>query len=146
MIRRCVALALSLVGACGPAAAPAPAVPRQLALGGAPGELVDVDAALVPGRVTVVDFWATWCGACEIALARAIAATEHRADIVIRQVDVGDADSPVARHYQIGALPHLRIYGRDRRLRYVLVGDAAMTAGEVAIAVADEPDARSIPN
>ncbi|MEZ4365794.1 MAG: thioredoxin family protein [Kofleriaceae bacterium] len=125
--------------ACGAATAPAAPTPsprvQQL---NAPGELVDVEAALAPGAVTVIDFWATWCGACEIAAARLWDEVGADDAIAISKVDIGDGESAVARHYQIGALPHLRLYDRAGVLRYVLIGDAAMTAGEVARRLAAE--------
>ena len=129
MVAGVVAGALGLGGALGgcgasaappQAAAPAPAKSVQL---NAPGALVDVDAALPAGYVTVVDFWGEHCGACEVVggmLAVQVAKDDR---VVIRKVDVGDGFTPVAQHYKIGALPHFRLYDKRKQLRYVLVGN-----------------------
>ena len=82
---------------------------------------------------TIVDFWATWCAACHRLDAALRAALVDQPGVVIRRVDIGEPDSEVARAYQIGALPHLRLYDRSRRLRYVLVGADTDDAAALAI-------------
>ena len=136
---RCALLVLALVAGCGPrtTAAPAPAVPQFLAIN-RPGELVDVEAAVVAGRITIVDFRADWCGGCEVVEARVRAAVEGDPRIVVRTVDIGDGDSPVAQAYGIRGLPHVLVLDRTQALRYRLVGNDAVTAGEVARQLADE--------
>ncbi len=117
-------------GAAGPARSDLEPVNR-------PGELVELDQLLVPGQVTVVDFWASWCRPCHEVEARLVAALDGRSGVVIRKIDVRDRDSAVARRYDIGVLPHLRIYGRDGVLVYALIGDNAYRAGELTLEVLD---------
>ena len=112
--------------------------PQFLAIN-APGELVDVEAALVPGRVTVVDFRADWCGACAVVDANLRQAITGDPRIVVRTVDVGDGATPIAGAYGIRGLPHVLIVDRAGALRYRLVGDDALTVGQLARQVADEP-------
>jgi len=132
-----VAAAVAVIALGGLAGCPAPsasgaAVPKYADLNHAPGEMVEIEAYLVPGRVTIVDFRADWCGACDRieAMLRADLASDDA--IVVRRVDVGAGSTPVARAYQVGALPHLRIFDRDRRMRYVLVGNDAIRTAELA--------------
>jgi thiol-disulfide isomerase/thioredoxin len=89
--------------------------------------------------VTVVDFWATWCGGCAIVDEKLHAAIAGERAVVVRKIDIGDGDTPVARQHKVGALPHVRIYDRTGNLRYVLAGNDAMTAGEAALTLAAEP-------
>ncbi|MBK9033586.1 MAG: thioredoxin family protein [Myxococcales bacterium] len=117
----------------------APAPPPQFLAINAPGELVDVEAALVPGLVTVVDFRADWCGACEVVDANLREAITGDARIVVRTVDVGDGATPIAGAYGIRGLPHVLIVDRAGALRYRLVGNDALTVGALARQVADEP-------
>lgn len=117
----------------GPVAPP----PQFLAIN-APGELVDVEAALVPGLVTIVDFRADWCGACEVVDANLRATITGDARIVVRTVDVGDGATPIAGAYGIRGLPHVLIVDRAGALRYRLVGNDALTVGALARQVADE--------
>jgi thiol-disulfide isomerase/thioredoxin len=143
------------VAACSPAAAPAgapagptaPAAPATAAAArppaklvqlNAPGAPVDVAAALPAGYVTVVDFWSQSCAPCATlgALLEAGVADEPR--VVIRKVDVGDGDTPVAEAYKVAVLPHFFIYDKLRRLRYDLVGPDCTQAAAYARQLAAE--------
>jgi thioredoxin-like negative regulator of GroEL len=144
--RLAVLAALVTGSACGPAAAPAapaassaapaPRAPDKIVQLNAPGAAVDVVAALPAGYVTVVDFWSQSCEACGPLGQRLETGVADEPRVVIRKVDVGDGDTPVAAAYQIAALPHFFIYDKQKRLRYDLVGpdclDAARHARELA--------------
>jgi thiol-disulfide isomerase/thioredoxin len=125
-------LIAALASAC--ASTPAPAAPpiQVAALNNAPGAMVDVEASLPKGVVTIVDFWAEYCAACKTIEAEVLAGIAGIPTIVVRKVDVGPGDSEVARAYKIGGLPHLRIFDRHGRLRYMLVGDDAHQTVEAA--------------
>jgi thiol-disulfide isomerase/thioredoxin len=133
-----LALSLSLAPAC--ASAPPPAAPpvKVAALNSAPGAMVDIDKALPLGFVTVVDFWADYCAACKTIEAELMAGIADAPHIVVRKVDVGPGDSDVAKAYKIAGLPHLRIYDRRGRLRYMLVGDDAHQAAAAAKKLSEE--------
>jgi len=143
MIARLATLAAIGLCACGPAPAPtgappAPKPPAKTVQLNAPGEPVDVAAALPAGYVTVVDFWSQSCEACG-PLGKLLddgVAGEPR--VVVRKVDVGDGDTPVAAAYQIAALPHFFIYDKQKRLRYDLVGPDCTEAAKYARQLAAE--------
>ena len=134
------ALPLAFVlAACGArAAAPSAPPPPQFLTLNQPGELVDVEAALVPGVVNVVDFRADWCGGCAVVDANLRQAIAGDPRIVVRTVDVGDGVTPVAQAYGIRGLPHVLVVDRAGALRYRLVGNDALTVGAIARQVADE--------
>jgi thiol-disulfide isomerase/thioredoxin len=138
---------LLAAGACGSAAAPAadptaaasPAAatpPAKTVQLNAPGAPVDVAAVLPAGYVTVVDFWSQSCEACGPLGQRLEAGVADEPRVVVRKVDVGDGDTPVAAAYKIAALPHFFIYDKWKRLRYDLIGgdctDAARFAKQLA--------------
>jgi thiol-disulfide isomerase/thioredoxin len=137
-----LAAAVAAASACGtgapPVAAPAPPPPRSLQLN-APGAAVDVDAHLVPGHITVVDFWAEHCGACIVMAGMLAVQTADEPRILVRKVDVGDGFTPVAQAYKIGALPHFRLFDKHKRLRYILVGNDCLTAADLAKQLLAEP-------
>lgn len=141
---RAVLAALVAGSACGPAAAPAaPAAPAtrppdKIVQLNAPGAAVDVVAALPAGYVTVVDFWSQSCEACGPLGQRLETGVADEPRVVIRKVDVGDGDTPVAAAYQIAALPHFFIYDKQKRLRYDLVGPDCLAAARYARELAAE--------
>lgn len=126
-----------VLAACGATAAP-PVAPKSVEINHA-GAMVDITAALVPGSVTVVDFWSESCGACTTVAGMLAVQTANEPRVVVRKVDVGDGFSPVAKAYDISALPHFKIYDRKKRLRYVLVGGDCLRAPDLARQLLAEP-------
>jgi thiol-disulfide isomerase/thioredoxin len=133
--------AVMLAAGCGATAStvdpPSSPPPKSLQVN-ASGALVDIDAATVPGYVTVVDFWSESCGACEVVGGMLAVQVAHDPMVVIRKIDVGDGDNELGRAYKIGALPHYNVYDKQRRLRYVLVGNDCLSAPERARELAAE--------
>jgi thiol-disulfide isomerase/thioredoxin len=134
------ALALALA-ACGASVTPQPAEPppaKSLQLNRT-GELVDLTAHLVPGYVTVVDFWGEHCGACVVVGGKLAVGVAREPGVLIRKIDVGDGSTRVAEAFDIAALPHYRVYDKHQRLRYDLVGNDCLKAPELARELAREP-------
>lgn len=131
-------VALACLAACGHAAArPAPAGPppaRSAAV-----TTPRVEDALVDGYVTLVDFWAASCAACEVVAGKIASAVADAERVIVRTVDVGDGFNAYAVAYEVGSLPHWKIYDRRRRLRYVLVGKECLRAPELARELLAEP-------
>lgn len=131
---------LIVLAACAhPVAAPVGPPPAKSIQLNAPGAAIDVQPALVPGYVTVVDFWSPSCGACTVVGGMLAVQTAHDPAVVIRKVDVGDGLTEVAKAYDINALPHYNVYDKRRRLRYVLVGNDCLQAPRLARQLAQEP-------
>lgn len=124
-------------GAAGAAKAAAVQPPKTLQLN-APGAAVDVVAALPDGYVTVVDFWSVSCEACAVQGERLEAGVAEEPRVLIRKVDVGDGDTPVAAAYKIAVLPHFFIYDKQKRLRYDLLGPDCGEAAKYAKLLAAE--------
>jgi thiol-disulfide isomerase/thioredoxin len=79
----------------------------------AEGEAVDIEAHRVPGKITVVDFFAEWCGPCRAVDNKLIELMRASDDLAVRRVNVADETSPAAQRYLGGdesLLPLVVIY------------------------------------
>ena len=132
--------AVIVLAACSHAQAPAapPPVPPKSVQLNAPGEPVELAAVVPAGYVTVVDFWSESCHACVMIGGMLAVGVAQDPRVVIRKIDVGDGFTPVARAYQIDALPHYLIYDKRKRLRYDLVGGDCVEASTIAKQLAGE--------
>ena len=130
-----------LVVACGhpPKLAPALPEPEKSIQLNQPGATVNIEAGLLPGYVTVVDFWSEACGACHVVGVMLAVGVAKEPRILIRKVDVGDSFTPVAEAYDISALSHYRVYDKRGRLRYQLVGNDCIKAPDIARDLVAEP-------
>jgi thiol-disulfide isomerase/thioredoxin len=81
------------------------------------GRRVDLEEHLVPGKMMLFDFYADWCAPCRVIKPRIRELANRYPDVLaVREVDVVDWDSPVARQHRILQLPHLKLFGPDGRL------------------------------
>lgn len=130
-MKHALALVAVVVTACGGARVTAPTPEKTVQLN-AGGSLVRIEDAVVPGYVTIVDFWSTSCEACTIVTGMIAVQVAKQPHVLVRKVDVGDGFTPVAKAYEIGTLPHVNVYDRERRLRYRLIGPQAVRAPVLA--------------
>jgi thiol-disulfide isomerase/thioredoxin len=95
------------------------------------GASVDVSKSLVAGKVTIVDFYADWCGPCRAISPTLEKLAESDADVYLRKVDIRQWGSPVAEQYHINSIPRVEIYDRNGKLVDTIRGANAAAIADV---------------
>jgi len=91
-------------------------------------DVPELEAHLVPGKVTVFDFYADWCAVCRKVDRHVYALINRRSDVAYRKLNVVTWESPLAQRYLTDApgLPLLVVYGKDgRKVATLSGGDTA---------------------
>jgi thiol-disulfide isomerase/thioredoxin len=70
---------------------------------------------LAKGKVTVMDFSASWCEPCRALDEHVLEVVGKRQDVAYRKLDVGDWDTPLAQRYLKGIanLPYVIVYDKN---------------------------------
>lgn len=70
--------------------------------------------------ITLVDFWAEWCGPCQMLGSVIEELAEERSDIKVCKVNV-DAEGGLAAHFEVANIPALFFF-KDGKMAKKLVG------------------------
>jgi thiol-disulfide isomerase/thioredoxin len=106
--------------------------------------------SIPPGQVTVLDFWATWCGPCLRALPELDALARAHPDVAVFAINIDDpaeawelfaerkyamtllaGDRATTDRYGVAAIPHTVVIDRAGHVRRVFRGAAAGLSREV---------------
>jgi thioredoxin 1 len=80
------------------------------------GQQADISKHLALGNVTIVDYYADWCGPCKQVSPALEQLAKSDPEIALRKVDIVNWTSPVAKQYHITSIPRVEVYGRKGQL------------------------------
>jgi thiol-disulfide isomerase/thioredoxin len=86
------------------------------------GTQVDIKKHLALGNVTLVDFYADWCGPCRRISPSLEQLASTDLEIALRKIDIVNWGSPVAQQFSIQSLPQVHVYNRRGQLVGTVVG------------------------
>lgn len=75
------------------------------------GEEVDLASLMTPGKITVVDFYADWCGPCKRISPHLEQLAKTDPDVVLLKIDIVNWNTPVTRQFGIQSVPNVRVFG-----------------------------------
>jgi len=86
------------------------------------GAQVDITKQLALGSVTVVDFYADWCGPCRQLSPSLEQMARTDPEIALRKIDIVNWNTAVVKQFNIHSIPHVNVYNRGGRLVGTVVG------------------------
>jgi thiol-disulfide isomerase/thioredoxin len=91
------------------------------------GAQVDINKHLALGSVTVVDFYADWCGPCRQLSSSLEEMASTDPEIALRKIDIVNWRTAVARQFNIHSIPQVNVYNRGGNLIGTVSGAAIDT-------------------
>jgi thiol-disulfide isomerase/thioredoxin len=86
------------------------------------GAQVDITKHLALGNVTIVDFYADWCGPCRQVSPSLEQMANTDPEIALRKIDIVNWNTAVVRQYNIHSIPQVNVYNRRGNLVGTVVG------------------------
>ena len=80
------------------------------------GAQVDISQHLVLGSVTVIDFYADWCGPCRQLAPSLEQMASSDPEVALRKIDIVNWRTAVAQQFNIHSIPQVNVYDRNGRL------------------------------
>src|SRR5438034_5500277 len=77
------------------------------------GQQVDLPSLMAPGKITIVDFYAEWCGPCRRISPQLEQLAKTDPDVILLKIDVVNWNTPVIRQFGITSVPNMRVLDRS---------------------------------
>ena len=78
------------------------------------GQEVDLPSLLAEDKITIVDFYADWCGPCRQISPELERLAKEDPDVVLLKIDIVNWNTPVTRQFGISSVPNMRVFNRAR--------------------------------
>lgn len=79
------------------------------------GAAVDLPSLLVSGKVTIVDFFATWCGPCRQISPVLEKMAKDDPSVTLLKIDIVNWDRPVVKQFNISAVPNMVVFNGNKQ-------------------------------
>ena len=86
------------------------------------GAQVDINQCLALGNVTVVEFYADWCGPCRRISPSLEQMASSDPQVALRKIDIVNWRTPVAQQFNIHSIPQMNVYNRGGGLVGTVLG------------------------
>jgi thiol-disulfide isomerase/thioredoxin len=86
------------------------------------GAHVDINQHLTLGSVTIVDFYADWCGPCRQLAAHLEQMARSDPEVALRKIDIVNWRTAVVQQFNVHSIPQVNVYDRNGRLVGTVVG------------------------
>lgn len=95
------------------------------------GALEPLQALIVPGKVTIIDFFADWCGPCKVISPKLVDLATGHPDVYLRKVDIVNWNTPIVKQIGIKSIPKVLVFDKSGHR----VGPATSSYSKVAAMV-----------
>jgi thioredoxin 1 len=76
------------------------------------GAQVDINQHLALGNVTVLEFYADWCGPCRMLSPSLEQMVQTDPEVALRKIDIVRWGTPVSQQFGVHAVPQVNVYNR----------------------------------
>ena len=80
------------------------------------GAAIDLKKVIVPGKITIVDFFADWCGPCKRMGPLLEELAHNNSDVCLRKIDIVNWQSAVVKQHNINSVPNVWVFDRQGKL------------------------------
>ncbi|MFH2144772.1 MAG: thioredoxin family protein [Candidatus Omnitrophota bacterium] len=77
------------------------------------GRNINLSDVIILGKITIVDFYADWCGPCRRISPYLEQLANSDADVFLRKIDIVNWKTPLVQQYNIRSVPNIRVFDRQ---------------------------------
>lgn len=90
------------------------------------GQSIDISPLVGNGSITIIDFYADWCGPCKSAEPHLKKlAKDSRVNLI--QIDIVNWETPVVKQYGLRSIPNMRVFDANGKQ----IGDATHSVSQI---------------